>query len=115
MKVLKQAAAVILLAIALGACASDKGLLPPESLYPKILTTCQQEPTLKERTDKTKARPETEKSAYLKSLRSAYLDCSDTVEGWKNRRALYVKQYEHQHYGFFSRTWRAMTDADSED
>jgi len=100
---------LLLLASSLAACETTAELIPPENLYPTALTTCVKEPTITERTDKTKPRSEREKADYVKGLRGAYLDCSDTVSGWADRRARYVKQYEQQTFGYFGGLWRAVT------
>jgi len=111
MKSLANKLPILILVISLGGCATTVGLIPPDNLYPPALTTCVDEPMLTERVDKTKPRAEREKAEYVKGLRSAYLDCKDTVDGWADRRALYILQYQKKTYGYFERLWMSVTDS----
>jgi hypothetical protein len=106
---------VVMLGLVLSGCAENAGLLPPDALYPSILTTCQDAPKVDVRADPTKPRTAREKAELTIGLYGAYSDCKMTVAGWAKERALYVNQYELQHYGFFTRVWRAVTDAKASD
>lgn len=114
-KSLANSTAAFLLLISLSACASSTDLLPPESLYPKALTHCADYPTLTERTDKTQPRTSKEKAVIAKEGYGAWEDCHDTVDSWAERRAKYVKQYEAETYGWFTRMYRTATGADKAD
>lgn len=103
------------LALSLAACTTDSGMMDPESLYPAALTDCVKPVTVTERADITKSRTSAQRAALSQSFVGAYADCNAKVEGWKERRDLYVKQYEQQHYGFFTRMYRAATDASASD
>lgn len=113
MKLLASNLPAFALAISLGGCATTVGLIPPNDLYPQALTTCVDEPVLAERADKILPRADREKAQYVKGLRSAYLDCKDTVSGWADRRALYTKQYDTKTNGYFTNLWRSVTGTTS--
>lgn len=104
-------AAILLITLALTACTSTSGLLEPESLYPKALTSCADEPVVMERADKTKPRTSREKAGIQQDYRDAWKDCSGVVSSWGQRRELYVKQYEKETYNWFERMYRAATGA----
>lgn len=108
-------AAILLITLALTACSSTDGLLVPDSLYPKALTTCQEEPVVTERTDKTKPRPAVEKAGITADYRDAWKDCHDVVGSWGKRRDLYTKQYETEKYNWFQRMYRTATGAAKND
>jgi hypothetical protein len=103
------------LAFVLTGCTSTTGMIEPEHLYPKVLTTCADSPSVPARPAPGQARPDTDKAKYLKALRGAWADCHDTVDGWAELRHKYVQQYEHQNYGYFERVWRAVTDKSADD
>ena len=102
--------AALALAIALGGCTTTVGLISPDDLYPKALTNCAPEPTVPPRPADGQPRSDTDKATYVKNLHGAYEDCHDTVDGWAQRRALYVKQYDQQTKGYFTNLWNAITD-----
>lgn len=107
----KSLGAIALLSLILTGCTTvTPSMIAPEDLYPKALTTCADEPNVPARPAAGKPRSDTDHATYLKNMRDAYLDCHDTVGGWADRRARYVKQYEHQQYGYIERVWRSVTD-----
>jgi hypothetical protein len=95
--------------IVLSGCTTTVGLLPPENLYPKILTTCADDPKVPPRPAPGQPRTDGAKADYLKNLHGAFQDCHDTVGGWADRRALYVKQYNTQTKGYLRNLWDAVT------
>lgn len=109
MKKLSLAFAMTCAIIALSGCTTTVGLIPPENLYPKVLTTCADDPKVPARPAPGQPRTDSAKADYLKNLHSAFNDCHDTVGGWADRRALYVKQYDAQTKGYFENLWDAMT------
>lgn len=75
-------------------CATQTGLLSPDDLYPEALTVCKKEPAVPPRPAPGVPRSEEAKSDYVKELRGAWADCSDTVTGVKERKAAYKRQYD---------------------
>jgi hypothetical protein len=96
--------------IALSGCTTTVGMIPTEDLYPKALTFCADDPKVPARPAPGKPRTDEQKADYIKNLHGAYVDCSDTVAGWRDRRAKYDKQYTTVTKGYFTRLWDAITD-----
>lgn len=94
--------------LALAGCTTTTGLIDPDNLYPKALTSCAGEPVVPTRPAANKARTTNAVAGYTKDLHGAYEDCHDTVDGWAQRRGLYVKQYEQATEGYFTHLWHAI-------
>jgi hypothetical protein len=79
----------------LSACASQStGLLPPDSLYPKAITSCQDEPPVPPRPAPGQPRSDADKATYTNNLHGAWADCHDTVDATAKRKADYQAQYD---------------------
>lgn len=95
--------------VALSGCSTTVGLLSPDSLYPKALTFCADDPKVPSRPAAGQPRTDAQKAEYIKNLHGAYVDCSDTVAGWRDRRDRYTKQYDSETKGYLRNLWDAVT------
>jgi hypothetical protein len=68
----------------------------PDDLYPVSITECADEPEVPYRPAPDQPRDDREKAQYVKDLHAAYVDCHDSVEEAKNRKADWQKQYDEQ-------------------
>lgn len=101
---------ILLTALALTACTSKStGLLDPESLYPKALTFCADEPVVTTRKDLTKPRTAREKAGITQDYHDAWQDCHGVVNSWAERRTLYEKQYTTETEDWFSQAYHGVT------
>lgn len=104
----------MLAAASLSACSTPRNhLLSPDSLYPVELTVCAPDPAVPPRPapgpdGKPAPRDDKAKGEYIKDLHDAGQDCRDKVTGVKERRDLYVQQYNANQGNLWQRTWAVV-------
>lgn len=90
-------------------------MLPPDDLYPAELTSCADEPTVPPRPAPGVRRDPTDVSYYIGDLRNAWADCKDDVNGIKDRKERYAKQYRDEQRSPLERGLRSLWPFGSKD